>query len=415
MNIIRFNRNEGSPTLAAFVSNGIIQYLLPVGFFVLLTGLFWLGEKSLYHRLYYLLVAVPTLAVFLLRQTGVLKKLLRNPIIIAFILFGAYTILTLFLSDTDHAIISLARRPLNILLLFLAFGLVALKSPGKIFNILSLSAKIAAVCGGLSLTYFLYTHYANGLDLSTIGRFSGYGAIHNPLLTSHVYGFFTAFFLALWFSGQYSRALPLIASLAILAVVVISTGSRTPLLALTITLIWLSLCHGNRRSLIAIGIALSSAFTLLLSFPEAITQRGLSYRPEIWLDAFQQGLEKFWFGHGFEHSLNIHVETTEKVFYDPHNIELAVFLSGGIVGLTLWLALYAIALHYSWRNRDNYLVMISSALLVFGFAAGLTEGGEFLTRPKEHWFLIWIPFALLSSTWIGNDHHSEEQLEKLDQ
>jgi hypothetical protein len=60
-------------------------------------------------------------------------------------------------------------------------------------------------------------------------------------------------------------------------------------------------------------------------------------------------------------------------------------------------------------------VMISSALLVFGFAAGLTEGGEFLTRPKEHWFLIWIPFALLSSTWIGNDHHSEEQLEKLDQ
>ena len=106
MNIPKFNKNEGSPRLAAFVSNWIILYLLPVGFFVLLTGLFWLGEKSLYHKLYYLLVATPTLAVFLLRQTGTLKKLLRNPIIFAFILFGAYTILTLFWSDTDHAISS---------------------------------------------------------------------------------------------------------------------------------------------------------------------------------------------------------------------------------------------------------------------------------------------------------------------
>ncbi len=233
----------------------------------MLTGLFWLGEKSLYHKLYYLLVAAPTLAVFLLSQTGTLKKLLRNPIIFVFIMFGAYTILTLFWSDTDHAISSLVRRPLNLLLLFLAFGLVALKTPGKIFKILSLSAKVAVACGAISLTYFVYTHYANGLDFGTLGRFSGYGAIHNPLLTSHVYGFFTAFFLALWFSGRYSSSLPLVTSLAILAVVILSTGSRTPLLALTITLIWLSLCHGNRRSLIAIGIALFSVFTLLLLYP----------------------------------------------------------------------------------------------------------------------------------------------------
>jgi O-antigen ligase len=177
-------------------------------------------------------------------------------------------------------------------------------------------------------------------------------------------------------------------------------------------LVWLALCHGNRRSLIAIGIALFSVFTLLLLYPEAITQRGLSYRPEIWLNAFQQGLENLWFGHGFEHSLTIYIESSKRVFYDPHNTELAVFLAGGIVGLTLWLTLYTIALLYSWRNRDNYLVMIASALLVFGFAAGLTEGGEFLTRPKEHWFLIWIPFALLSAAWVSNTQQNEEHPER---
>ena len=44
--------------------------------------------------------------------------------------------------------------------------------------------------------------------------------------------------------------------------VVISTGSRTPLLALTVTVIWLATCQGNRRSVVAIGIVLP----LLLHF-----------------------------------------------------------------------------------------------------------------------------------------------------
>jgi len=63
--------------------------------------------------------------------------------------------------------------------------------------------------------------------------------------------------------------------------------------------------------------------------------------------------------------------------------------------------LYTIALVYSWRNRSNPAVVIASALLIFGLVAGLTEGRDFLSRPKEHWFLIWIPFALTISAWIG--------------
>lgn len=78
----------------------------------------------------------------------------------------------------------------------------------------------------------------------------------------------------------------------------------------------------------------------------------------------------------------------------------------------LWLSLYAAALLYSWRNKDNYFVMIASALLVFGFTAEITEGGSFMSRPKEHWLLIWIPFALLSSAWVANDQRREERPEE---
>jgi O-antigen ligase len=80
---------------------------------------------------------------------------------------------------------------------------------------------------------------------------------------------------------------------------------------------------------------------------------------------------------------------------------------GGIVGLGLWVTLYSTALLYSWRNRDNQLVVIASSLIIFGLVAGLTEGGAILSRPKEHWFLIWIPIALLSAIWISESNKNK--------
>ena len=52
------------------------------------------------------------------------------------------------------------------------------------------------------------------------------------------------------------------------------------------------------------------------------------------------------------------------------------------------------------ENRKSPAVLLASTWLVFGLAAGLTEGNAFLPRPKEHWFLIWIPMALLYALWI---------------
>ena len=84
---------------------------------------------------------------------------------------------------------------------------------------------------------------------------------------------------------------------------------------------------------------------------------------------------------------------------DPHNIELVCFrwrdhrapAVGGDLRTGLRLLL---------ENRKSPAVLLASTWLVFGLAAGLTEGNAFLPRPKEHWFLIWIPMALLYALWI---------------
>ncbi len=59
---------------------------------------------------------------------------------------------------------------------------------------------------------------------------------------------------------------------------------------------------------------------------------------------------------------------------DPHNIELGVLFAGGIIGLLLWVAIYALAFGFSWKNRKSPAVLLASTWLVFGLAAGLTEG-----------------------------------------
>jgi O-antigen ligase len=96
------------------------------------------------------------------------------------------------------------------------------------------------------------------------------------------------------------------------------------------------------------------------------------------------------------------------VFADPHNLSLGVLYDCGVVGLALWLSLYAFALVFAWRNRKEPLVMIASTLTVFGFMAGMAEGNAFLSRPKEHWFLIWIPMALLFSAELMHKHEGKD-------
>jgi tRNA A-37 threonylcarbamoyl transferase component Bud32 len=51
-------------------------------------------------------------------------------------------------------------------------------------------------------------------------------------------------------------------------------------------------------------------------------------------------------------------------------------------------------------------LIVASTLLIFGIGAGLTEGGGIISRPKEHWFLLWIPLALIAGLSIAQRRHS---------
>lgn len=367
----------------------LVNYMLPVGWMAMLTGLFWIGDRSLYHKLYYVLIAAPTAASVLLYPKSI-KELIRHPLFLAFAVFSAYMMLTLLWSPTDESVTSLLKRPLYVGLLMLSVGLMACQCQMRLLRATYASALIATLGAVMLLAHFVMVELPRG-----DGRLSGMGALYNPLLTSHVLGAFAAYWLATAFRAPVGGlALPS-ACLAVLLVAIIATGSRTPLVGLVLSFGWLLIGGNPKRGLIGAGIILAIGLSLVLFYPEALMQRGASYRPAIWAHVLNLVADKPWLGYGFDAGFVIPIPGLSVALADPHNIELAVLYEGGITGFALWALLYMVALVCCWRHRNEPAFTIAGTWLIFGLGAGLTEGAAFMSRPKEHWLLIWLPIAFV--------------------
>jgi tRNA A-37 threonylcarbamoyl transferase component Bud32 len=221
------------------------------------------------------------------------------------------------------------------------------------------------------------------------------------LLSSHLYGFFCAYWLSLSMMCKRPQLLWLsLPAAAVMFTAVVATGSRTPLVALTMAALWLGFICWNRRSVVLLAILLAGGGALTAFFSDTIVARGDSYRLEIWQSVLQKIAEHPWIGYGY--GAGFAVDPGDGyVLSEPHSFALGVLYYVGILGFIPWLFFQAWGLFSSWRHRVQPLLIIASTWLVFGIGAGLTEGGGIISRPKEHWFLLWIPLALIAALSIN--------------
>ena len=372
--------------------------VLPIGLLCLLTGLFWVVDRSFFHKIFYYLVVLPTLLLFLARPR-VLNELLSSWIVVAYLLFASYVVLTLCWSTSPVDVLSLAKRPFLVLFLFcLTFELARYR-----FDLFQKASMAAASFSIAAAAFALMYHWRS----EETDRLVGYGAFSNPLLTSHVFGFFLAWWLGVLVSAHKNLQTIALVAIPVLATLLLATGSRTPLFATAVTITWLAVISRNRRAMQTVLVAALLCLAVWQFMPEVLTQRGLSYRTEIWSDVWRQVSARLWLGYGYDAPLTVVLHDLPLTLLDSHNMTLSVLFMGGMVGLALWMALYAAALYESWRWRDDALVQIFSATMLYGLAAGMTEGGSFISRPKEHWFLIWIPLSLLAAAWYRARKHGQ--------
>lgn len=371
------------------------KYLVPFGWVVLLTSMFIAGDRNRVHQLFYVFLAIPTFALVVL-QPSLIKRLVSNPLFLCFVVFALYMIVTVAWSSTDETALSLIRRPLYIALLMFAAGLIGMDSVDKLNRLTLFSASVAAVAAAISLVYFWKILIPN-----TGMRLDGYGALYNPLLSAHVFGAFATFWLSTWLQGRSLVNPKAIICFVVLGVTLLATGSRTPLVGLAAALVWLVATGDKRRGALIAAIIVAGMAVLLFVEPQIVTQRGVSYRPEIWAEALRQISQRPWLGYGYDSNMVVKIPTLEDPLADPHNMELGVLYAGGVIGLALWIALYVIAFKFCWQNRTVPAIALAGAWLAFGLGSGMSEGMAFMSRPKEHWFLIWIPMALIYGQWLA--------------
>ncbi|RLU08531.1 polymerase [Pseudomonas prosekii] len=371
----------------------ICLWILPAGYFLLLCSLFFLPDRSLLHKFYYGLFSIPSLIALCLRPRE-LKQLLREPIFIAMLVFAGWALLSLAWSPGDDGFSSKLKPPLHTLMLFAGCYLLV-RYRSEIIQPLLFSAAIVALIASVYNLYMFASIYQPGM------RLIGAGSFDNPLLSSHLFGFFCIYWLSLSMTCKRPQILLLtIPAMAIMFATVIATGARTPLVAMTMAAFWLSFICWNRRSVALLSVMVACGAAVLIFFWGMIFGRGDSYRLEIWQIVLQKIADHPWIGHGYDASLI--VDAGEGyLLSEPHSFALGVLYYVGILGLIPWLFFQGYALLCSWRHRVQPLFIIASTWMIFGIGAGLTEGGGIISRPKEHWFLLWIPLALIAALSIN--------------
>ncbi|ROL83105.1 polymerase [Pseudomonas protegens] len=370
----------------------ICLWILPIGYLLLLCALFFLPGRSGLHKLYYGLFSIPTLIALCMRPSEV-KGLLREPIFLAILLFCSWALISLAWSPPVDSVAGEFKTPLHLLMLFAGCSLLVSYRRDILQPLLFCAATVALIASVFNL-YAFSKIYTPGT------RMIGGGAFDNPLLSSHLFGFFLVYWLWLSMTCQRMRVLFLtIPAMGIMFATVIATGSRTPLVALTLAAAWISFLCWNRRSIVLLATMLICGAIALFLFSHTLGERN-SYRFEIWTLMLSYIAEHPWIGHGYNADLVVDAGIG-YLLAEPHNFALGVLYYVGIVGLIPWLFMQARGLFRSWQLRSTPLIILASTWLMFGIGAGLTEGGGILSRPKEHWFLLWIPLALIAALCIS--------------
>ncbi len=375
----------------------VATYILPIGVTIFLTGLCIIESRSSYHSLLYLFIALPSLFITITNPSLFFKSLQSHAFKLVVLLLVFATVSTLWSGDTSESL-RYIRYNINILLFILAFIYIQNSHENLLIKILLSSAAAWAVFGAIELFnfYFIQKHALSA-------RIIGSGSLTNTLLTSHVYGAFAALLANYILIQRMSifRLAVLLVTFLVILIFIIQTHSRTPLIGLSAVLIALLLKYRNKQAVYFLVFLVTLTATYLIFNLELLTQRGFSYRPEIWGLALENIINKPILGHGLGSQMSLYIPSLGIAFSDSHNIHIGLVYDLGLLGLSLWLITLFTLFKLYRQHHNNHLIATGLSILIFGFFAGMTEGGGFFTRPKEVWFLTWLPIAILISTEIN--------------
>jgi O-antigen ligase len=191
----------------------------------------------------------------------------------------------------------------------------------------------------------------------------------------------------------------LLATILVLFTVIISLQSRTGLVGFAAVIALLLI---RSRPLPELGV-LTAVVTLLLAYVGlaggmeeirswSFIARGDAYRWELWTKVLHEAWDcGVITGCGYGHNPVAGLKYSPGVpIAHAHNIFIAQILFGGIIGLSLMLAMFGCSLLRGWRHARPWALFLFSALIMLNF-----DGSSLIDNPDELWPLVHWPLAVL--------------------
>jgi hypothetical protein len=367
---------------------------LEISFLIFISGFFFMNQIKWQNNVFYALILAPYLIMFK-RKNFIM--LCRSRIFLMVLLFVGYSMTTLLwgargtYSDYIHILI----RSLSVLVFYaltIELSLVDERFRGRVFFVLCWIALFGAILAMYLVHYSFVYPPARLMDI---------GAFRSPIQAGSVYGMILIIIYYQFLSKgwRWYTILYILLFIALLAILLM-IQSRGPMLAIIMAFFVGALVTRDFKMFIILTL-IAAGIWILVSYGESffyylLITRSTSYRLEISQCVFEKIMEKIVFGHGMLMKFTCTM-SNGTLISRTHNLFLAAWLYGGLVGLGLLVASCIKALWYSGlylvRNGDCIYI----TLLIYSFICVSTGNHNAISNPHPLYLFFWMPLGFLSA------------------
>ncbi len=365
-----------------------MQLALCTGLLWFLVGIAWAPSNKLYQQGMALAVWLPALIALWGSRTLWAAVWRENPLFCAALLaWCAWAAMSLFWTAAEEPLKPL-KRIIYVMLFLVAFPLLQVVKPQAI----GLLLRVATIGLALAALWSLYLHFY--VHVRPFGeRLGGIGEAAHPILGGYVMALAAVWGLQFIPRGLLARAVWALVLLMLFGFVVL-TQSRGACLALLFSVLSMPIWSSGRRAwLIAGGVAGAASIGFLL-FNSWFMQRGVSYRPEIFVESVKMIFQHPWQGLGVGTDYRVVTVSYPTGFDHSHNLLTHVGIELGLVGLLLWLAVWLCTLLVGWRERATLEGRLLLCSVMLASVAVQTDAASIWGTPRAEWFLTWLPVGL---------------------
>lgn len=234
------------------------------------------------------------------------------------------------------------------------------------------------------------------------GRVVAFGALDNPNLAAFAYGAAMVWLAQTTVRSRWMHILQTLA-LVIMAIFVVMTDCRSAWLAILVAQVCMLLAarhgHVKLRALVILALA---AIAVAFGGWQYVKERGMSYRPQIFRQAFGWIEQHPWRGLG--EGSHYTIQVADQVWTHSHNVFTHTAIMVGIPGALVFVALWLIVGWRAWLFRHVSTGRCLLALWIFATVAFQFDAPELMQKPSVEWFLGWLPVAMsMGLAWRVRD------------